>query len=41
MAFHLPCFLQRTEMDVPREGARRRRIIKRIIWISLLAVAVP
>jgi HlyD family secretion protein len=28
-------------MDVPREGARRRRIIKRIIWISLLAVAVP
>jgi HlyD family secretion protein len=28
-------------MDVPREGARRRRIIKRIIWIGVLAIAVP
>jgi len=28
-------------MDVPREGARKRRIIKRIIWISVLAIAIP
>jgi HlyD family secretion protein len=28
-------------MDVPREGARKRKIIRRVIWITLLAVSVP
>jgi HlyD family secretion protein len=28
-------------MDVPREGARRRRIIRRAIWIGLLVIIVP
>ena len=28
-------------MDKPREGARRRRIVKRVVWIGTLAVVVP
>jgi HlyD family secretion protein len=28
-------------MDKPREGARRRRIIRRVVWIGLLAIAIP
>lgn len=28
-------------MDKPREGARKRRIIRRVVWIGALAIVVP
>ncbi len=28
-------------MDVPRQGAKRQRLIRRIIWITLAAICIP
>lgn len=28
-------------MDVPRQGARRQKLIRRVIWITLAAISIP